>query len=235
MTSGRAPARPAATAMSASRWNNANPNARRSLSTRPASRYMRYSMRRRRSSSSGSISTPSPFVTTVGAGARGSSARDLIRISCEHTVTNELSSGSRPRLDAGDRVQVGAAQVAQADRQHVELALLDECQQQRDRPVEVSHLRGERAWRPRVAAPRRSGSRRRRRSCASACLVGQLQRHAEIRVGRIVLVPDQVGRPRGASGRQRHLGRLVRVRSDRREGGPEAWGVIRTQRSIAPP
>ena len=96
--SGRAPACPAAAAVPASRWIERR-------STDRAARRARGPRRGTCGTRSAAGEAPPPgrlrrvlfAVSRVGAGGRGSSARDLIRMSCEQTVTNELSSASRPR------------------------------------------------------------------------------------------------------------------------------------------
>ena len=63
-----------------------------------------------------------------------------MRISCEATATNALTFPSRSVSRPGERVQVRVRETAERDGQHVELAGLDERQQERQRPVELGDL-----------------------------------------------------------------------------------------------
>ena len=111
------------------------PPARRSSSRAPASRNARYRIRRARSSASGS-GPSSASGTAPSTTRRGSSARDLIRISWLAIATNADTLPIRSPSSDGERVQVGVGERAQRHRQDVELAGLDEGQQQRQRAVE---------------------------------------------------------------------------------------------------
>ena len=68
------------------------------------------------------------------------------------TATNDADVAEPVRLEPAERVEVGVGQGAERDGQDVELARLDERQQERERPVELGHLdlrRGSRAGGPR--------------------------------------------------------------------------------------
>ena len=79
-------------------------------------------------------------VGSVGSVRRGSIARLLIRISWLAIATNELTLPSRSAVSRLSASRYASASAAERDRQDVELARLDERQEERQRAVELGHL-----------------------------------------------------------------------------------------------
>ena len=163
-------------------------------------------------------------------------------MSCEATATNALTLPSRSASSARQRLEVGVGQAAERDGQDVELARLDEREEEGQRPVELGELdvRGglgsaalaeadgrrpsasarDRRRRRRSAAMTGTPASRRRR--ASVGLVGELEQLARRRDRRRVLVADQLDGPWRAAGRGRQSGRGLGVVAQPVERGAPA-------------
>ena len=153
-------------------------------------------------------------------------------------------------VQSSQGLQVGPRQLPEGHLEDVQLALLDEPQQQRQgavvalqpdvrRAVGVGgRARCARPSRPgwvsaaaaaprrRSPGPERAAAARRPRSAAawssSAGLVGEVQGHAGVGVQRRGLVADELGGPLAAAGLPRQARRILGVVAESREGRPEA-------------
>ena len=120
---------------------------RRSASRSPASRCARYRMSRARSSASGSVPSSARAVGSPGRLARQHrAALDQDQLAGDRDERADIAEPVD--LERRERVEIGVGQRAERDRQDVELARLDERQEQGERPVELGDLDLGRGLRP---------------------------------------------------------------------------------------
>ena len=127
---------------------------------------------------------------------RGSIARLLIRMSWLATATNELMLPSRSASSAAERLEVGVGERAERHRQDVELARLDERQQERRAGPRTRRSGPGSALRPAALA---EGHGRPAGTAAAAAIAG-IPGHPASSVG-LVGEPQQLAGLRVASGR----------------------------------
>ena len=133
---GRAPARPDA-ARPRPRDGTARPVERASASRRPASRWARYRRRRARSSASGS-GPSSPAASIHRGRRRPRQHRPALDEDELRGDRDERADVAEPvGLERRQRLEIGVGEAAERDGQDVELARLDEREQQPERAVEL--------------------------------------------------------------------------------------------------
>ena len=155
----------------------------------------------------------------------------MIRISWLATATNELMWPRRSASSVAERVEVGVGQRAERHGQDVELARLDERQQQPERAVELGDLDQGRRLRA-AALPEADGGSPGR--CSSVGLVGEPQQLAELGVDAGLLVADQLDRPRRTAGQRGQLGRALGMGPQPLEGGPNPGSTAATRQIQCP-